>query len=131
MKSIEEVREFFNNDRFATVCDNCTIEAIGENYAKCKLTIEDKQLNANNSLMGGAIFTLADFTFAVATNNQTNCAVTQNASISFLNTAKGNFVTCEARCIKDGRKVCVYELTVTDELGRIIATALFNGQKII
>ena len=65
-QELEQIREFFAKDRFAT--DNgATIEEVDDGYAKCSLEIQPHHLNAANTVMGGAIFTLADFAFAVAT----------------------------------------------------------------
>ena len=46
---------------------NVEIEEVDDGYAKCSLEIQPHHLNAANTVMGGAIFTLADFAFAVAT----------------------------------------------------------------
>lgn len=62
----EEARERFANDIFATQTTGIHIEKAEELYAKCTLSIEPRHLNANHTVMGGAIFTLADFTVAVA-----------------------------------------------------------------
>lgn len=68
MDLLTKVREQFKKDRFATEATGITIEAVDENYAKCQLIVEEKHMNAAGSVMGGALFTLADFTFAVAAN---------------------------------------------------------------
>ena len=63
--ALEEVRERFSQDRFATV-NGAVIEAVGEGYAKCSIILNETHRNALGAVMGGAIFTLADFAFAVA-----------------------------------------------------------------
>ena len=64
MSLIEEKREFFKGDRFAVDVTGIDIVDVGENYAKCRLEIDKKHLNAAGHPMGGAIYTLADFAFA-------------------------------------------------------------------
>lgn len=55
---LEKVRKRFENDRFAT--DNgAVIEAVGEGYARCVMSLDEHHYNAVGSVMGGAIFTLA------------------------------------------------------------------------
>lgn len=44
-KSLEEVRTIFADDRFATE-NGAMIEAIGDKYAKCSVTITDSHRNA-------------------------------------------------------------------------------------
>lgn len=66
-QKLKQIQKVFSNDRFAT--DNgAVIEQADEGYAKCWLEIQPHHLNAAGTVMGGAIFTLADFAFAVASN---------------------------------------------------------------
>ena len=124
--TLDEVRERFSHDRFATE-NGAVIDAVGEGCAKCSMELKDKHRNALGAVMGGAIFTLADFAFAVASNWNKNPQVSLNASISFLGKAKGRKLIAEARKIKEGRKTCYYEVTVSDELGNQVAHMTSNG----
>ena len=126
MKSIEEVREFFKNDRFATQ-SGMYIEEVGEHYARCSLKITDMHRNAVGGLMGGVSFTLADFAFAVAENQQNIGTVSLNTSIAFLSQPKGEMLFAEAHLQKDGRTTCYYSVDVYDELETKVANALITG----
>ena len=126
--SLDEVRAFFEKDRYATE-NGIVIEDYGDEYAKCSLTIDEHHRNAMGALMGGATFTLADFAFAVATNWDEPGTVSLNSNISFCGTARGNKVTAEAKCIKDGRSTCCYLITVKDNLENMVATVMINGFK--
>lgn len=125
-KKLGEVRERFSHDRFATV-NGAVIEELAEGYAKCSMQISDNHKNALGAVMGGAIFTLADFAFAVATNWQENPVVSLDASITFLGKAKGNTLIAEAKKIRAGRRTCCYMIEITDELGSQIAHMVSNG----
>lgn len=124
--TLEEVRERFSHDRFATV-SGAVIDAVEEGYAKCSMELNDTHRNALGAVMGGAIFTLADFAFAVASNWNKNPQVSLNASISFLGKAKGDRLIAEAHKIKEGRKTCYYEVTIRDEYGNQVAHMTSNG----
>lgn len=124
--TLEEVREQFSRDRFATA-NGAVIEAVEEGYAKCSMILNETHRNAMGAVMGGAIFTLADFAFAVASNWNKAAHVSLSASISFLGGAKGSKLIAEAVKIKEGRKTCYYEVTVYDELGNQIAHMTSNG----
>ena len=124
--TIDEVRERFSHDRFATV-NGAVVDEIEEGYAKCSMVLNDTHRNALGAVMGGAIFTLADFAFAVASNWNKNPQVSLNASISFLGRAKGSKLIAVARKIKEGRKTCYYEVVVSDELGNQVAHMTSNG----
>lgn len=125
-KQLDEVKERFSHDRFATV-NGAVIEAVADGYARCFMQITDEHKNALGAVMGGAIFTLADFAFAVAANWQENAVVSLDASITFLGKAKGNTLIAEAKKIRAGRRTCCYVIEVTDEFGSQIAHMTSNG----
>ena len=78
--------------------------------------------------MGGAIYTLADFAFAVASNYEKNYAtVSVVGQASFMSAPKGKVLFAKAELIKDGRSNCFYNVTVTDDLDTIVAVVSFNG----
>lgn len=126
MKTIEEVREFFSNDRFATEA-GAFIEEVGEGYAKCSMELEKKHYNAVGGVMGGAIYTLADFAFAVCLNWEKASQVTLSATISFIGKAKGNKLFAEAKVVKQGRKTSYCMVDITDELDNLVAHVTSNG----
>lgn len=126
MKTLEEVRIFFENDRFATE-NGMVIDEIGEQYAKCSLTISSVHKNAVGAVMGGVYFTLADFCYAVATNHQEPKWVSLNSTISFLGKPKGERLIATASCVKNGRSTNLYTIAVTDELENLAATVSITG----
>lgn len=124
--AIDEVREYFSQDRFATV-NGAVVEAVDEGYARCSMELNETHRNALGAVMGGAIFTLADFAFGVASNWNKTPQVSLNASISFLGKAKGKKLIAEAHKIKEGRKTSYYEIEISDELGTVVAHMTSNG----
>ncbi|MCR5310694.1 MAG: PaaI family thioesterase [Lachnospiraceae bacterium] len=128
MKNLEEAREMFSKDLYATELTGCVIDEIGEDYAKCSLKLTDKHRNAYGGIMGGAIYTLADFAFAVASNfDKENATVSVVGQASFMSSTKGTVLFAEAKLLKDGRSNCFYEVTVTDDLNKLIAVVSFSG----
>ncbi len=128
MKTIDEVRELFSNDRFATE-NGAIIEEIGTRYAKCSLKLENRHRNALGAVMGGASFTLADFAFAVASNWEHPGVVSLSSNITYLGVAKGEYLIAEAVCVKDGRTTSYYRIEVSDELGNLIAVVTTTGYR--
>lgn len=126
METIEEVREMFRKDRFATE-NGVVIDEIGAHYARCSLRLADRHRNAMGAVMGGALFMLADFAFAVASNWQVPGTVSLNASITYLGVAKGETLSAEAVCVKDGRTTCCYRIDIHDEKGTPVAAVMTTG----
>ena len=127
MTAVEEAKAFFMEDRFAMVTTGIEIEEVGEHYAKCSLKLDDRHRNATGHVMGGAMYTLADFVFAVATNTKDSVTVTTVSQISYLGTPKGDVLYGEAKLLKDGRRTCFYEIHITDNLGNIVAVVSTSG----
>lgn len=127
MTDLEEAREIFINDRYAMVTTGIDIEEVKDKYAKCSLKLDERHKNAIARVMGGAIYTLADFTFAVATNFRQTPTVTTVSQISFVGAAKGDMLYAESKLLKDGRRNCFYEIQVTDNLGTLVAVVSASG----
>ena len=127
--SIDEVREFFSKDLFATE-NGAVVEEYGKNYSKCSLRIESKHKNAMGALMGGVSFTLADFAFAVASNWEQPGTVSLDSTIHFSGPAKGDMLFAEATCMKDGKTTCLYLIEVFDNLEQKVATIMTTGYKV-
>ena len=121
--------EFFNKDIYATEVTGIKIDDADVNYAKCSLKIEAKHLNAANQVMGGVLFTIADFAFAVAANTGGNLTVSLNSNISFLSTVKGDMIYAETELVKDGAGTCVFNVHVTDNTGREVAVVTVTGYR--
>lgn len=127
MSKLDEARKFFENDRFATLATGIVIEEIGENYAKCSLKITENHINAVGHVMGGVAYTLADFVFAVSTNFEKTPTVTTVSQISYLAAPRGKVLFGESKCLKDGKRNCFYEITITDDLGTKVAVVMTSG----
>lgn len=120
MKPSEETVRMFEKDRFATE-NGAVIDEIDDHYAKCSLKIEDRHRNAMGAVMGGVYFTLADFALAVASNWQEMGSVSLNSEITYLTAAKGELLTAEAVCVRNGKTTGYYRIDVRDELGNLAA----------
>ena len=128
-KDIEEAREYFSNDRFATE-NGMVIDELDAEHSVCSMTLSARHRNAYGGVMGGAIFTLADFAFAALTNDRERVAVAQQVSVNFLAAAKGDRLIATARYKKDGRASCVVNVDVVDDTGREIAQFVGTGFKL-
>ena len=129
-KTIEEAREYFSRDRFATG-NGMTLDELGDGRAVCSMTLGERHRNAYGGVMGGAIFTLADYAFAALTNDRERRAVAQQVSINYLSAPKGGRLIATATYRKDGRSSCVVNVDVTDDTGRDIAQFTGTGFKLI
>ena len=128
MPTLEEIRATFAADRFATEAAGCEIPLAEPGHAICAMTLHPHHLNAAGTPQGGAIFTVADFAFAVAVNAfAEQVTVSLQHGITFLAPARGKEIVAEARCVRSGRSTCFYTVTISDELGTAVAHMTVNG----
>lgn len=118
--SLDEVRALFAKDRFASLA-GCMIEQAGKGRAVCTMPLEERHLNAQGGVMGGAIFTLADFALAVAVNVGQPGTVAVENSIRYLAAPKGSKLIAEAVTDKPGRTLAFVTVTISDDTGRTVA----------
>lgn len=130
MTELEKARAFFIKDRYAMVTTGIEIDAVGEQYAKCSLKLDERHKNATGHVMGGVLFTLADFVFAVASNFNQPVTVTTTSQISYLGIARGDTLYGESKLLRDGRRTCFYEINITDNLGNAVAVVTCSGLKL-
>jgi acyl-CoA thioesterase len=121
---MEDVKNFFKNDRFAEHLGIELLE-VSKGRAKAKMEIKEHHLNGINIAHGGAIFSLADLVFAVASNSHKTIALAINASISFLKAVSGGILFVEAKEVSINPKLATYDIRVTNENNELIA--LFQG----
>lgn len=130
MSDLEKAREFFGQDFYATKATGIVIEEVGDHFARCSFEITRNHQNAYGGVMGGATFTLADYTFAVSSNFNQPHTVSVTSQINYIGMAKGTKIIAESHLIKDGRTTCLYEINITDDLGNKVAFATISGMKL-
>ncbi|MDO4183138.1 MAG: PaaI family thioesterase [Coriobacteriia bacterium] len=119
--SLEEVQARFSDDKFATAA-GCTVVECGVGHAVCEMQL-DRNLHYNGmgGVMGGAIFTLADFALAVGCNMGQAPTVSVSNTIEFLSGAKGTKLIATCTADKSGRSVAYYTVDVVDDLATKVA----------
>ena len=127
--SIEEAREFFKGDKFATNL-GVSLVILDEDSCECSLELNDGHKNAVGGVMGGVMFTLADFAFAVLSNNLHSPTVAQQVSVNYLSAPKGNKLIARAVCKKNGRSSSIINVDVRDDTGRDIVQFIGTGFKL-
>ena len=135
-ENLKKVRDFFKDDIYADATTGIQIEDADNYFAVCSLFTEEKHSNATGAVQGGAIYTLADYCFAVAANaksiieNGHPNTVTLTANISYFRPARlGVKLIATAKCVKNGKTACYYEVNITEagNTEKIISSAVING----
>ncbi len=90
-------------------------------YAKVSMEINKNHHNSVGVIQGGALFTLADFAFAVASNSHGRVALAIDAEISFFKAVSEGTLTGVAKEISLNGKLGTYLVEITNEEGLHIA----------
>jgi acyl-CoA thioesterase len=121
---MEALKRFVEKDHFAKHLDIEMLE-YGVGRAKARMEIKKHHLNSAGTAHGGAIFSLADAVFSVASNSHGTLAVAINVSISFFKAVRSGMLFAEGREMSLNPKLATYLIDVKDEQGS--AVALFQG----
>ncbi|HZL08530.1 MAG TPA: PaaI family thioesterase [Prolixibacteraceae bacterium] len=128
---IKKLEQLLKNDRFASHNDIRLI-SIGKGEAVAEMTVAEKHLNGVNIIQGGALFTLADFAFAAASNSHGRMAVAANASIHFFKGVSSGKLTAVAKELNSGKTLASYTVDIVDDQNTKIAffsaTAFLKGE---
>ena len=134
MKTLEQVRENFSHDVYASGTTGIYIQFARPGHCVVSLKPDARHFNALGQVMGAVYNTMADFAFAVASNYEFDGhagVVTLHSHIRFLNPMKGSVLMGAANVIRDGSRTCFYEAEITDDLGTKIASVSITGYKFI
>jgi len=118
------VRRMLRRDRFAAA-QGISLVDVREGYARARMRLGRRHMNGVGVAQGGAVFTLADFAFAAASNSHGTIAVGLDTSMTFARAGTGGALVAEAREVVVTRRVSVCEVRVTDDAGALVA--LFRG----
>ncbi len=118
---MQKLIEFFKaNDHFARH-NGIELLAARPGWAQAKMEIQDYHFNGAGTVHGGAIFTLADFAFAVASNSQGQLAMGINTSTTFIKAATRGPLYAEAEELSLNRRLASYQVRITDGDKHLIA----------
>ena len=129
--TFEELKEFRQKkNRFCNKL-GMTIDDLGLGYSKVRKTITEDDLNPIDRPHGGVYFTMADHAAGTAMASHGYVAVTVTATYNFFRAANlGDVLFAEAREVKGGKTVNVYEVNITDQNGTLIGNGSFTFFKL-
>ena len=100
-----------------------------DGHAKMKIDINEKHRNPIGSVHGGCLFSLADTVAGVALSTTGVGCTTLSAHTTYIKAAmmnKSSVLYGEATPIRIGRKIAVYQVDITDDLGQEISRMTFE-----
>ena len=102
------------------------IEDVRPGHARATMAVRADMANSHGVCHGGMIFALADTAFAYASNSGNKATLALACSISFAAAVPvGAQLTAVAERAMRGGRTGIYDVTVTDQDGKLVA--LFRG----
>ena len=129
---LAKINCYFKDDRFAAK-NGIIIDSVTNDCVVCSFEATEDHYNSAGGIHGGAIFTLADFAFAVHCNFAMICGedvgvtLGQSCSITYLKGTRSKHLIAKSLCISKGRSISVYRICVEDEFGVQIAEMQATG----
>lgn len=121
-----EMIKYVKNDKFAEFIGLELVSA-EPGHAVVRMAVGPHHLNGVGFVQGGAIFTLADYAFAAASNAKGTVTLGINANISYFKTPKGKVLTAEAKEVSSTNRLCSYNVDIYDEDNSLIARLTATG----
>jgi len=121
---MKTLKEYLQRDAFVKHC-GIELVSVSPGHAEARLAIQPWHHNAVGIVQGGAIFTLADYTFAAASNSHGTVALGINVNITYMKSATAGRLTAKAREVALNPKLATYTVDVTDDTGELVA--VFQG----
>jgi acyl-CoA thioesterase len=123
MNEIEQLRERGKNERIASFLDMKLVE-LSAGHARVSMKMTPDYLNFNGMIFGGIISAVADQAFAYATNSVITPNVASQFNIHYLAAAgEKDELFAECNVLKKGKRVCISEIKVTNQEGKLLAVA--------
>jgi acyl-CoA thioesterase len=122
---MDRIREFFRREDKLAKYLGIELLEVTPGGAKVRMPIREHHLNGVRTVHGGAIFSLADFAFAAASNSHGDVSVAIQTSVTFIKAAAAGTLTAEAKETSRNPKLGTYQVDVRDDQGDLIAS--FQG----
>ena len=103
-----------------------TNDGAQDGRARYRLMVMPATLNPHGVLHGGAVYVMVDYSMGGATMSVLppgDICATIEIKMSYLASVRGGTLTADTQIIKQGRRVVFLESRVTDEAGKLVATA--------
>jgi acyl-CoA thioesterase len=121
--TLAELLEKMENEPVASFFKFKVLE-ISPGYSKISLKLKPDYLNFNGVVFGSIYMAAADYAFSLAINSLSLPSVAAQFNIYLLAAAEpGEEIFAEGKVLRNGRRIGITEMTVTNHSGKILAKA--------
>lgn len=100
---------------------------VQEGFASGRIRLEEKHTNVYAGMHGGCTYALADTLAGIAASTYGNFVTTIDGKMNYLFPIKDTeYVYCEAKAVRQGGRIGLYETKIMDDKKQVLATAEFT-----
>lgn len=122
----EKIQAILERNSFSRLLGLELLEVL-EGYAKGRIPMKKEFGNIYGGMHGGCAYALADTIAGIAASTHGNYVTTIDGKMNYLLPVKDTeYVYCEAREVRQGGTIGVYQAYITDEAGTLLDTADFT-----
>lgn len=118
--------EQLKDDKGFVFSNNYKVLKVEDNYCEMEGIVGESSKNPFGIVHGGYIFGLADTAGGIAAMTDLRTAVTINSSIEYLKSGRSDKILAKANAIKNGKNICVVEVSIFDTSDDMIAKAMIT-----
>ena len=122
---MNSVRKGLESDAYASHL-GIELLAMEAGYARARMPVKAFHANMHGMVHGGAMFSLADFTFQAASNSHGVVAVAIHANISYIQAPQTEVLYAEATEVSRTRRLATDSIKVPDDGDKLAALFLGN-----
>lgn len=127
--STEEIIRYYNNSRFVEHC-GIKLTARADDRIEGCIEVMPMHLNGSGHLHGGLLFTLADTVGGANSRRYADHITTLDSDFHFLTSNTTRFLYGNAELIRNGGKVLVLRIKITDDTSEVFAEGTFTYYKL-
>lgn len=100
---------------------------VKEGYAKGRLKLDEITQNMYGGMHGGCSFALADTIAGICACSNGNYVTTVNSNMNYLLPIQDTkYVICEAKKVRHGKKIGVYQVELSSDTGDVLCIGTFT-----
>jgi acyl-CoA thioesterase len=121
-KVFEALRERVKNEPYANML-GLELVRVESGYALIRMAFSERHHNIYGRCHGGAIFSLIDEAFQIASNSSGKIEIALNVNVSYMKAPRqGDVLTAEAKLVDSSRRISHFLIEVRNAAGDLMAS---------
>ena len=121
-KVFEALRERARSEPYAKML-RLELVRVASGYALIRMAFSERHHNIHGRCHGGAIFSLIDEAFQIASNSSGKIEIALNVNVSYMKAPReGEVLTAEARLVDSSRRISHFLIEVRNAAGDLMAS---------